>query len=504
MILTPETAAPVVARESRRRASPIPVMPILLFAAVLVLTYGYEVFSFGLTLDEELYGELDNGEYAVKWVEQGRWAMSLLTLAVPSPVVPVVSAGLGVGLSGVGWWLLSRGHLGLGPWQSAAVCSVAATIPVLAFMYSFSTIALGIGVGTLLLVTYAWGVSARSWTYRGLGMFAGATAIGIYDSFLVAMVALALGFLFARPKLFTALLGFGSAVVALVVSRLFAWVANAVTNVPPGAYISHFLNWEALSEDPGALLAEAQLNTAEVLFLSEVRFGLHSPWLAVVIIFLSLLALYSALRPDAPASERALRCVAVVGLVLLPYATTVAAPLMPLRSMLYLPIITLVLAGAALKGTRYFPRDLRRVAAPVAAVLIALAVIGNATISNRLFASAQTAYALDQQMAFQIGLEKDKLHGGDQMVDLPMVISGPHPVPESRLRPERETLGTSFFDWDNRTKRAGAFLRAHGVKVHDPSPEQVAQARTVFATMPPYPLDGWVRVDNGVLLVKFR
>lgn len=479
-------------------------MPVLLFVAVLALAYGYEVFSFGLTLDEELYGELDNAEYAAKWVEQGRWAMSLLILAVPSPVVPVVSAGLGVCLSGVGWWLLSRSHLGLGPWQSAAVCSLAATIPVLAFMYSFSTIAFGIGVGTLLLVAYAWGVSSRSWTYRGLGMFAGAAAIGIYDSFLVAMVALALGFVFARPKLFTAVVGFGSAVAALLVSRVFAGFANVVTNVPAGAYISHFLSWDTLTEDPGALLAEAQLSTAEVLFLSEARFGLHSPWLAVLIIGLSLLAIYSALLPDVSVGERAWRCAAVVGLVLLPFAATVAAPLMPLRSMLYLPIVTLVLASAALRGTRYFEPDLRRGAAPVAAVLIALAVIGNATISNRLFASAQTAYAQDQQLAFQIGLEKDKLQGGDQMADLPMVISGPHPLPESKLRPERETLGVSFFDWDNRTKRAGAFLRAHGVKVHDPTPEQVAQARPVLATMPPYPLDGWVQVDNGVLLVKFR
>lgn len=500
MTLLSETAK-LSGKDLQRRSLP-PATPLLLFAAALALAYGFEVFSFGLTIDEELYGELGNAAYAEKWVEQGRWAMSLLILAVPSPVVPVVSTGLGVGLSAAGWWLLSRRHLGMGPWQSAAVCSLAGTVPVLAFIFSFATIAFGIGVGNLLLVAYMGGLTATSWKSRGLGVIAGAASVGIYDSFLVAMAALSLGFVFARPKLTSLVLGFGAVVGALVISRLLATIASLVFDVSRGSYVAQFMNWEELFSDPIAHLSTALVRTAQVLFLWEGIFGLPSPWLGAVIISLSLLAIYSASQPRPRGGERALRLAAVAGLVLLPFGAAISAS-MPLRSMLYLPVITLVVASAALEGTRGFNPSLRQAGSAVAAAVFALSIIGNATISNRLFASAQTTYALDQQLAFQIGLEKDKLLTDTQTNSLPLVVAGRHLRPNAKLRPEQETLGASFFGWDNGTERAGAFLRMHGVNVDKPTPEQVQQARPVLDEMPPYPLDGWVQVHDGVLLVKF-
>lgn len=481
----------------------MPVLPLLLFSAALALAYGYEIFSFGLTADEEIYGELDNAGYAAKWVEESRWAMSLLTLAVPSPVVPGVSAGLGVALSGTAWWLLSRRHLGLSPWQAAAACSFAGTIPVLAFIFSFSTIAFGIGVGNMLLVVYAWGLSAASWAARGAGALAGAAAVGIYDSFLVALAALSLALILARPRISAVALAFGSAVSAFTAARLFAWIASAVTQIPIGSYVDHITGGQGFFSDALGLVPMALISTAKVLFLWEGSFGLHSPWLAVVIISLTLMAAYSAFAPGPLLRERSLRLAAVAGLVLLPFGAAVSVAVLPLRSMIYLPVITLVLASAALQ---YLPRldvQLRRVGTVIAAGVIVLAVIGNATISNRLFASAQTTYALDQQLAFMIGHEKDKLLSGDQMAELPVVVSGRHSWPEGRLTPYRETLGMSFFDWPEPNERAPAFLRMHGVKVENPTAEQRGHARSVLNGMPHYPLPGWIQVNDGMLLVKF-
>ena len=65
--------------------------PVAAFVLAVTMTYGFEIFSFHLTLDEELFGEATQGSYALLWLAQGRWAMGALTMLVPSPVVPVVS-----------------------------------------------------------------------------------------------------------------------------------------------------------------------------------------------------------------------------------------------------------------------------------------------------------------------------------------------------------------------------------------------------------------------------
>jgi hypothetical protein len=92
---------------------------LLLFVSALGLTYGYEVFSFNLTIDEEVVVGLGTVQYATQWVAQGRWSMGILTLAIPSPVVPAVSTGIGVALSGFAWWMLSRRYLAMTASQSA-------------------------------------------------------------------------------------------------------------------------------------------------------------------------------------------------------------------------------------------------------------------------------------------------------------------------------------------------------------------------------------------------
>lgn len=487
--------------EPRYRAAP-PNLPLILFVAALVLAYGYEVFSFGLTIDEERYGEWDNATYAARWLEERRWTMSFLTLLVPSPVVPVVSTGLGVALSGTAWWLLSRRHLGLTPWQASLACSLAGTIPVLAFIFSFSTIALGIGIGNCFLVVYMAALSSASWRTRAAGVLAGAAAVGIYDSFLVALGALSLALILKKPNLATMGVAFGAPILSLLVTRVLASMAGLVFNVSPGQYIDRYLDVHSLLSDPAGHIGNAFAAVGKVVVLREETFGLHSPWLALVLGALTAMAITAIVVAAATIREKAIGMAALIGLLLLPVLTGIFASV-PLRSMFYFPIITLVLASVAFQGTRALTPSARRVGAVLVGSLVVLSVVGNATISNRLFASAQTAYALDRQLAFVIGQEKDKLLAGDQYVDLAFSVSGVNSWPAGKLTPKAETIGASFFEWDGDDQRMGAFLRMHGVRVHDATAEQSKRAQAEFATMPAYPADGWVRVSDGVLLIKF-
>lgn len=477
-------------------------LPLVLFVGVLTLTYGFEVFSFNLTLDEELYGEFDNVSYAARWLEERRWAMSVLTLMVPSPVVPVVSAGLGVGLSGFAWWLLARRYLLLQPWQAFLACSLAGSLPVLAFMFAFSTIALGIGVGNCLLLVYFQGISAALWRHRFVGVLAGAAAVGIYDSFLVALAALSLAQILRDQKPLSILVAFGAPVLSLLTTRLLAASASMVFGIPSGTYVDRHVSVAPLLNDPLGQLFTATFDAAKVAMLWEGSFGLHSPWLASALTCLTGLAIGSIVTSKVRPSSKLVQLSALSGLLSLPVVTGLFSTAIPLRSMIYLPIITLILASVSFAWKPKY--ELVRHSAFIALNgLVLLSVIGNATISNRLFASAQTAYTLDVQLASLIGLEKDKLSSGDPSVELSLIVSGRPSRPAGVLMVRAETLGASFFEEDRGSARAAAFLRMHGIEVRTPTLEQADEARSELAEMPKYPEDGWVRLSGEKLLVKF-
>lgn len=492
--------APV--NESLRRATPA-----LVFALAVALTYGYEIFSFHLTLDEELFGEATGTSYALLWLSQGRWAMGALTLLVPSPVVPVVSTLLGVVLTAASVWFVCRRCVFLGPWTTAAVASLACTLPTLAFMFSFSTIAYGIGVGNALLLVYTVGISSASWLRRAIGVLALAFAIGIYDSFLVAGAALAIFVLCRRATWFKTAMVVASIALAFAVSKLVAAMCQWIFGVGQDAYVGQFVDLPGLMADPASRLKRALASVWDVAFLSEEKFGLHSPWLGVVLASLVVLAVFGALRAEG-LRDKLVNLTGIAALLALPVAMELVAvsPVL-LRSMVYLPMIVAVLAGWAAYGLSALPAKTPAIASGLLAALTVLAVVGQATISNRLFAASEMTYSQDQNLAFDIGQEKERLVETVAGDNTPLYISGAHAWPTSILVPARENLGVSFFAGqagpDAVQYRTAAFLRSQGVAVRMPDGDEMERGKVAAASMPSYPEAGWISYSEGVLVVKF-
>jgi hypothetical protein len=492
--------APV--KDTMRRAAPV-----LAFALAIAMSYGYEIFSFHLTLDEELFGEATSSSYALLWLSQGRWAMGALTLLVPSPVVPVVSTLLGVVLTAAAVWIVCRRCLDLGRWPTAAAASLACTLPTLSFMFSFSTIAYGIGVGNALLAVYFVCISSASWLRRAIGVVAFAFAIGIYDSFLVAGVALALAVLCSRPTWFKTALVLASIGLAFALSKLIAAVSQWAFGVGQDAYVGQFVDVAGLVSDPSSRLKRALASVWDVAFLSEERFGLHSPWLGVVLAALVGLAIAGALRADG-VRGKVVHLLGLAALLALPVAMELVAmaPVL-LRSMVYLPMIVAVLAGWAVRGMATLPSRPAAIASGLLAALTVLAVVGQATISNRLFAASEMTYAQDQNLAFDIGQEKERLVQTEPGENVALYISGTHEWPTSVLVPAKENLGVSFFAGqagpDALQYRTAAFLRSQGIAVRMPDGKEMERSKITAASMPSYPEAGWISYSQGVLVVNF-
>ncbi|MBV5329426.1 MAG: glucosyltransferase domain-containing protein [Chlorobium sp.] len=78
---------------------------LVVFAIVVaLLTYGYEITHFSLSIDEELHS-FDAGNWRV-WISQGRWGMGFLVYLFPHglsiiPFLPTFLFAVGLGLSAV-------------------------------------------------------------------------------------------------------------------------------------------------------------------------------------------------------------------------------------------------------------------------------------------------------------------------------------------------------------------------------------------------------------------
>ena len=485
--------------------------PLLLFISVLLVTYGYEIFSFNLTIDEEVtasVGRLTRAEWSLA---EGRWSMAALTVLIPNPVAPAVSTALGVGLAGVSWWILSRRFLGLSPWAACGVAAVAATVPTLAFTFSFMTIAYAVGVGHLFLLGFAAGISSSTWPRRILGVLAGAAAIGIYDTFVVAIAAIALGLVIHTPTIKNAAIALGGTVVAFATSRVIGLLASFITGQTQGAYTSGFFDIAGFVTHPLGRTRDAITDVLATFFVAPDRFGLTSPWLGILMIVMTVLAAVAVVLGASTARGRIIRIVAFALLLALPVVVEAIGVVVVLRSMIYLPVIVLVIGSLAVEqlarlsdrsSERLSERSSRiwvRSVAIAAVGLVALTVVGNAIVSNRLFSIAGTTYSLDRQLAFEIGEEKNRLLYG-LPTDIPLVIAGRHAWPSGAFTEVHETIGLSFFDLDER--RAIAFLHGHGVTVIEPTEAQQKRLEDDASRLPPYPYDGWMEVRDGVLLMN--
>ncbi len=490
-------------REPHERESPEwrVLLPVVLYITAIVLAFGYEIFSFNLTIDEEATALFTRAERIEGSIAEGRWTMATLTGLLPTTVIPLVSTAIGVGLSAIVWWVLARRFLGLSPWKAAIACSVAGTFPVLAFLFSFSTIAWVIGIGSVLLLAFVMGLSSPLLRYKLLGVLAGAAAIGVYDTFIVAIAVLALA-VAARKGTFRSLIeGTVGAIAALAVSRLIGLLYSLVFGIPLGNYTAGFIDIPGFFAHPLERSGSAVQDVVGTFLLSSDRFGLTSPTLAVFSIVLLGAAITAVVLERRAPGRSTVRIVALVGIVLVPFAVEALAFAVVLRSMFYLPIVILALASIAFSHDWQLRVPWRRLAVIAFASLTVVTVVANAIIVNRLFSTAATTYALDLQLAFQIGQEKDLLLDGDATRELPIVVEGLHGWPEGPFTSVHETIGLSFFELNE--SRTAKFLKDHGVLVHQATEKEHDSVTDELDDMPSYPAEGWIRIENDVLLLKF-
>jgi len=462
------------------------------FAFGLVV-YGFDLFVFTFSIDEEVNTFLSNLEKSA--VMQGRWGLYILmSLFSPIPIVPVVSQLIQLTALSASYVIISiawQKDIGVAHFAAAPF---AIGFPTLVHLMGFSHIAnivmLGLAFSSLSLFL----INAAGWRGTLLAIPILTLAFAIYQPIIlytisscIVLVGLS-SFNLKIKDLFRTSLAFAG---AIVVSILFYFIVLKIWLHIIGLenkYIDHFVKINLLMSNTKEIVQRtAMFGSAMLLGTSDIfpgRLILIGPTLVLG----AVLAWWNV----------GCRTALVLGAAIL---VPLGAPLfsggdLPYRTLLALPI--------ALAGLIFVAARSRSHLRTILVILSAYCALHFALIGNRLYYASYLAWLNDRALANRVIMRIEALEFRPSPVILEVVG-----IPKFATSPQRpvvrsSTLGASFFQWDGgNPSRIKLFLKTMGYEVELISHDQRLAMYKKVNQMPRWPALESVRLVDGVVVVKF-
>jgi len=161
---------------------------VTVLTSVVIAAYGFELFNLNLTIDEEVHA-FSSQEYA--WIAQGRWGMFLLNkFLLPQPVIPFVPLFVALLFHVLAIFLLLNSWDVDSQLEMLMIGAIGVAYPGMAYMYTFSTINFGIGIGLFFVALSLFMYIRSEGFYKLSAALPGAISISIYQGFTVALAAI--------------------------------------------------------------------------------------------------------------------------------------------------------------------------------------------------------------------------------------------------------------------------------------------------------------------------
>ena len=476
---------------------------IFFLAAVALLVYGFELFNFNLTIDEEVHAF---GMAPSVWIEQGRWGMYLLNrFLLPYTIVPVVPLFIALISQILAALFLVEGWRITSKTDQMLLGAVFLAYPGIAYMYTFSTINYGIGVGLfcvgLALLSFeqlpGWG--------RLAALIPAAFAVAIYQGFIVALTAVFLvsyviHLLNAKRRAFQDLLV--SAGIVLGGTLIYYLIHKVLVTffVPESSYVGEYFDFASLQTNLTQVLASIATVIIGVYSGGKEIYGIRA-WALLALISAVIAGFgYSLVRSKLSLLQKMLAAALLIFLFLLPFLTgLLMGGYIAMRFLVALPVVLsgLVALGATFRNTIF---------RSVLVILTALCVLQFAVSTNHLFAASHIALQEDRLIAANLikSIEQAKYQAGTEEVRYVEMV-GYLRQPANALNPKIETFGASYFQWDQgNVDRMLFFLRTLGYEGLSALPgEKRGDYIDRANEMPNWPREGSVTVVEDTVLIKF-
>ncbi|MCL2336168.1 MAG: glucosyltransferase domain-containing protein [Firmicutes bacterium] len=469
---------------------------------VIALCYGYEFFNLNLTIDEEL--NIGSIGAISGWVAQARWGMWILgALVMPATVVPTVSVLVGVCFTLLAVYFIIMDAFQLDDVAATFVAALVITIPSYCFIFTFSTIAYGIGVGFATLSIAYFLVRSGGWYQVAIAAMLAGFSIGIYQSFIIVIFLIACLIIWIQIELGEtkfiqyalikpSVLFFGGIVVYILVDKILRAVLGIELD-----YVGQFINFGSFFQSPWQYLLASIKRIVDLVGLSSDIFGLHSFWLIVAMFLALFILIFKSQKQNSLKKNIVLALFILLAWVVCVFADAVSIGSAPIRAFIYLPVVIgFTLAAGYCRAGKSLSFLL--------SVIVILAIVSNSVISNHLFASNAYAAKQDAVLATEIIQEVGRLQP-DLLSNntLKLELVGEHGWPVTSVMTKSETFGASFFEWDGGNRyRVAAYLRTWGLNTVVVGNEERLKIRKYAQEMHCWPTPGWVSIHNGILIVK--
>jgi hypothetical protein len=479
---------------------------------LLLLLYGYEIFNFTLSIDEEIVNSPYIQRAPLQAVKEGRATMALLAAVFPVlGSVPVLSTALFCTCLGVSAYVLTR-VLFRQPSAQWAFAGFFVSFPLWPHIVEFSTISWGIGIGVALMsLAFVFTLADLRWSaIRGVVVVSLATGIyqNLYALFLIFVIILYLSVsLRLAPDSVTesyqrnsclrrsGLIAAGGLVGYIVLQRLVLTVFSVQL-----AYVQRHVRLGEFIRAPKQAISTTLrsswnlLTGTDPLYLGYGRALMLLPLIGLLMVVVRLLR-PGPLKP----LQRLLGFGGLVAVLMIGLGPLViGAGDVTARALFAWVPVAAFLAGVSLSNAR-FER-------PLLAVLIAVLFISS-WVTLSLFYTDHLARQRDQLLAARIMSRVDRiLETQPRDGPIPFVVVGP-------VRPKEppyygfqklQVFGNSFFEHDGgNAYRVSAYLKILGVENMVPRRlADIASYRPVIDAMPVWPAAGSVAMVNGVLVIK--
>jgi hypothetical protein len=488
------------ARKYLREHSPL----VVLLAVVAVAAYGFELFNFNLTIDEEIHAF---SSQAYTWIAQGRWGMLLLnTLLIPYPIIPFVPLFVALVFHIAAVLILLHVWGVESKLQEAAVGCLAVSFPTMAYLYTFSTLNYGIGIGLFLAALSVFLFTKLSGRGQFLAVIPGTFSISIYQGFSVALVCLYL-IQFLSVELQSSkrtidvrnLLKAVSILALSAVAYYFVQKVFLLISASRIAYIDQYFDVAFAREHFGSVLRRTLAVARRVYLGSPAVYANRITALAPIVV-VSMIGVLAALRSSSlVAWNKILIGLTVVGILLLPFA--IGLFMRGDVAIRFLVAVPFAFAGFTMLGMRAYSRNVQL----LMGIVVGACVFQFVLSTNHLFSSSHLALqadrALGAMLLARIEEVKDSIGGDPKYYE---VIGYVERAP-TKLIPKSGTFGASFFEWeDGNAYRIGGFLRTLGFQGLSPVPEERRIQFTAMAnSMPSWPHKSSVAAVGDTVLIKF-
>ena len=468
---------------------------------LMLLAYGFQLFNFNLTIDEEIQGATFD---PTQWVSSRRWGMFVLNrLVLPFTVVPVVPLALALTFHFCAVLLLLKAWSVREPGDQLLVGSLAIATPTLAYMYTFDVISFGIGAGLLATALSLEMFQRFSGRRRLLAAIPGGFALAIYPTLGLALIGVYLVSLVRATA--SGSTGQGRTLAEMVTVGVAAWavylggqaLAMATLNEARSGYIDLYFDLGALRDRPVAV-AKAVARRVLDVYRGDATVYSHLAWALPILIAMLFVSVAWKARRLGGSVIRRLALVASFPLVLLlPFAGGVL-------SGGYIALRFLVAVPFALAGAMVLAIPAGRLRS-VVYVLTVMTLLQFVTATNSLFGSSHLALQRDRALATRVIHEIEVASGSSPVIPRYFEVVGVPTFVSTELIHRSETFGASFFEWEQGDAcRILYFFRTLGF--HDltaMSSDQRALLVPVTDQMRQFPAPGSVIVSGDVVIVRF-